>query len=162
VKRGGSKRGFRAAGLRVQRLDGRDRARQAHPSCPLPRRAPGAAVAKAAHEQVRADQRRRGERQEGDDRRHRDDEHGKQGELGDDQEEGQGHDEGGAAEPFDSVVHAIARPASLASSVTSAHRRMQGFDAGRAADPPEGPASASAVEPTPPATAVSTTIDALR
>jgi hypothetical protein len=84
----------------------------------------GRTAANAAHEQVRARERRRGERHEPDEGRERDDEDGDRGdddgdrgELRDDQEEEHdpGHD--GARHPFECVAHAIGRPAVRALSL---------------------------------------------
>ena len=83
----------------------------------------GKTAAKAAHEQVRAHERRRGERHERDKGREREDQDGDHGELRDDQKEEQGPDADDAGDPFDSVAHAIERPAAQAMSVTQAPRR---------------------------------------
>ena len=141
----------------------------------------GKTAAKAAHEQVRAHERRRGERHERDKGREREDQDGDHGELRDEQKNEHGPDDDDAGDPFDSVAHAIERPAARALSVTLAPRRTvieaglkakfemvsdEPFDAAGAADPPDRAALESAFEPpqpaTAPAVAVSTTIDAVR
>jgi hypothetical protein len=141
----------------------------------------GKTPAKAAHEQVRAHERRRGERHERDKGREREDQDGDHGELRDDQNKEHGPDDDGTGHPFDCVAHAIERPAARALSVTRAPRRTvieaaleakfemvsdESFDAAGAADPPDRPALESAFEPPQPATApdvaASTTIDAVR
>ena len=79
----------------------------------------GKTAAKAAHEQVRAHERRRGERHERDKGREREDQNGDHGELWDEQKE-HGPDAEDAGAPFDRVAHAIERPAARALSVTRA------------------------------------------
>jgi hypothetical protein len=81
-------------------------------------------AANAAHEQVRARERRRGERHEPDEGRERDDEDddrgdddGDRGELRDDQEEEHDPEDDNAPHPFDCVAHAIERPAARALSL---------------------------------------------
>ena len=81
-------------------------------------------AANAAHEQVRARERRRGERHEPDEGRERDEEDGDRGdddgdhgELRDDQEEEHDPADDGAPHPFDCVAHAIERPAARALSL---------------------------------------------
>jgi hypothetical protein len=98
----------------------------------------GKTAAKAAHEQVRAHERRRGERHERDKGREREDQDGDHGELGDEQKKEHGPDDDDAVHPLDCVAHAIERPAALESAF----------------EPPQ-PATA-------PAVAASTTIDAVR
>jgi hypothetical protein len=93
------------------------------PPCSPSARWLGKTAAKAAHEQVRARERGRGERDKRDEGRERDDQDGDHGELRDDQEEEHGPVEAGAGDPFDSVVHAIERPAARGLVVTRAPRR---------------------------------------
>jgi hypothetical protein len=104
----------------------------------------GKAASKAAHEQVRAHERRRGERHEG---REREDQDGDHGELRDDQKKEHGPDDADAGDPFDCVAHAIERPAARALSVTG---------------PPRRTVIEAALRATAPAVAASTTIDAVR
>jgi hypothetical protein len=141
----------------------------------------GKTAAKAAHEQVRAHERRRGERHERDKGREREDQDGDHGELRDEQKKEHGPEDDDAGDPFDPVAHAIERPAARALSVTRALRRTAieavlnakfemvsdgPFDATGAADRPDRAALESAFEPpqpaTAPAVAASTTIDAVR
>jgi hypothetical protein len=84
----------------------------------------GKTAASAAHEQVRARERRRGERHEPDEGRERDDEDGDRGdddgdrgELRDDQEEEHDPEDDAATHPFDSLDHAIERPPARALSL---------------------------------------------
>ena len=132
-------------------------------------------AANAAREQVRARERRRGERHEPGEGRERDDEDGdrgdddgNRGELRDDQEEEHDPVDDAGPHPFDSVAHAIERPAARALSVRQAPRRTvievglkakfemvsdEPFDAAGAADPPDRAALELAFEPPQPATA---------
>jgi hypothetical protein len=78
----------------------------------------GETAANAAPEEVRARERRRGERHEPDEDGEHDDEDGEsddedgdRGELRDDQEEEHDLEDDDAPHPFDSVAHAIERPA---------------------------------------------------
>jgi hypothetical protein len=140
----------------------------------------GKTAAQAAHEQVRAHERRHGERHDRDEGREREGQGGEHGELRDEEKEEHGPDDDEAGDPFDSVAHAIERPAARASSVTRAPRRTvigaasnatfemvsdEPFDATGAADRPDR-ALESALEPpqpaTAPAVAASTSIDAVR
>jgi hypothetical protein len=128
----------------------------------------GKTAAKGAHEQERAHERCRGERHERDKGREREDQDGDHGEAGDDQKKEHGPDDDDAGDPFDSVAHAIERPAARASSVTRAPRRTvieaglkakfemvseEPFDAAGVANPPDRAALESAFEPPQPATA---------
>jgi hypothetical protein len=90
-------------------------------------------AAKAAYKQVRAREHGRGERHERDKGQEPDDHDRDQREFRDDQEEEQGPVDGAAGDPFDSVAHAIARPAARELSVTSVHGRTVIFEAAGAA-----------------------------
>jgi hypothetical protein len=118
-------------------------------------------AAKAAHQQVRARERRRGERHERDKDREPDDQDRDHRELRNDQKEEHDPEDDAASDPFECVAHAIERPAAPALSVSD-----RPFDAAGAADPPDRAASESAFEPpqpaTAPAVAAATTTDVVR
>jgi hypothetical protein len=135
----------------------------------------GKTAAKGAHEQVRAHERCRGERHERDKGREREDQDGDHGEAGDDQKKEHAPDDDDAGDPFDSVAHAIERPAARAPRRTVIEAGLKAkfemvsdepFDAAGVADPPDRAALESAFEPpqpvTAPAVAASTTIGAVR
>jgi hypothetical protein len=124
----------------------------------------GKTAAKAAHEQVRAHERRRGERHERDEGREREDQDGDQSELRDDQKKEHGPDDDAAGHPFDCVAHVIEAPLKAKFEMVS----DEPFDAAGAADPTDRAALESAFDPRQPATAPApavagcTTIDAVR